>query len=255
MRRVVLVTGARQGIGNAVALHFADSGDIVIGADLFAEVVDTGHDSFEMATLDVTVQAGWIELVRHIEARHGRLDVLVNNAGTDGKQGLARDPVNGPVADWDFIFSVNSRGCFLGCQSVIPLMAKSGGGAIINISSVASTIPTPFLTAYGASKAAVDHLTRSIALHCADTNMRIRCNSVHPGQVRTPMLDELFERMAQEAGIERASFESQFLSEIPMGEFQEPADIADAVHFLASEKARMITGQALAVDGGFLLRH
>lgn len=256
MSRIVLVTGAAQGIGLAITRRFVENGDRVIATDFnpagIGPVTEIGASFFQQ---DVSSEADWLTLLEHIEQEFGGLQVLINNAGTDGKPGLARDPVGTPLEDWEFVFATNCRGTFLGCKHTIPTIARAGGGAIVNLSSVAAVIPTPFLTAYGASKAAVAHLTRTVALHCAETALKIRCNCIHPGQVRTPMLEELFERMAQETGTSQTDFEERFLAEVPLGEFQKPGDIADAALFLAGDGARMITGQALAVDGGFLLKH
>lgn len=255
--RVALVTGAAQGIGLAIAKRLAEEGAKLVMTDVSAAALRDAAGSLgaEAIEQDVSSEAAWIATIEAVRARHGALHILVNNAGIEGDQSAAKDPVGSPLTDWKRIFEVNSAGVFLACKYAIPLLAASGGGSIVNMSSVASLVPTPFLTAYGAAKASVEHLTRSVALHCASSGYRIRCNSVHPGQVRTPMLDTLFERMAKQSNVSVEEFTKGFLTQIPMAAFQEPVDIANLVLFLASEEARYVTGQAIACDGGFALAH
>ncbi len=253
--RVALVTGAAQGLGRGVAERFAEEGARLIltdvnealGREVSARLGATFHRQ------DVASEDGWRTLVQTIGRDFGALHVLVNNAGIEGDPNAAKDPENAPLADWNRIFEVNAAGVFLACKHAIPLLATSGGGAIVNFSSVASLVPTPFITAYGAAKSAVEHLTKSVALHCARAGYRIRCNSVHPGQVRTPMLEELFGRLAAQAGVTKEQFAQGFLAGIPLGAFQDPVDIANAVLFLACDESRYVTGQSLAIDGGFTL--
>jgi 3(or 17)beta-hydroxysteroid dehydrogenase len=253
--RVALVTGAAQGIGRGIARLLAQEGVRLVVSDVNTaagqEVANETHGRFIVQ--DVAAEAEWQRVIANVAASEGSLHILVNNAGIEGSQSVPKDPEHAPLEDWNQIFRVNCTGVFLACKHAIALMARSGGGSIINLSSVGSLVPTPFLTAYGAAKAAVDHLSRSVALHCAQAGYKIRCNSVHPGQVQTPMLDALFDRMSQQAGVSRADFTRAFVTKIPLGEIQEPLDIAQAVLFLASSESRYITGQSLAVDGGFTL--
>ena len=255
--RIALVTGAAQGLGLAIAGRLAEEGAILIVTDIKAPEIESVATRLGATAMvqDVASEPGWIALMAEVEARFGGLHILVNNAGIEGDPDAAKDPEHAPVEDWNRIFAVNGTGVFLACKHGIGLMAKSGGGSIVNLSSVASLVPTPFLTAYGATKAAVEHLTRSVALHCAQAGHRIRCNSVHPGQVRTPMLAELFERMGAQMGLSAQAFSDEFVKGIPMGDYQDPVDIGNLVLFLASEEARYITGQAIACDGGFTLAH
>jgi NAD(P)-dependent dehydrogenase (short-subunit alcohol dehydrogenase family) len=201
---------------------------------------------------DVSDEAAWIDLITMTEKHYGRLDILVNNAGMVANTG-STDPETTPLEDWRRVFEVNADGVFLGCKHAVGAMQRSGGGSIINMSSIAALVPTPFITAYGASKAAVTHLTRSVALHCAERGYRIRCNSVHPGQVHTPMLDKLFDATALQANTDKETIKTEFLKRIPMGVFQEAEDIANAVLFLASDESRYITGTQIVVDGGMAL--
>jgi 3(or 17)beta-hydroxysteroid dehydrogenase len=202
---------------------------------------------------DTASEDHWRRVCTAVERQFGGLHIQVNNAGTDGATDAAKEPDTSPLEDWDRILRVNAAGVFLACKHGVPLITRSGGGSIVNIASVASLVPTPFLVAYGASKAAVEHLSRSVALHCASKGHRIRCNSVHPGQIRTAMLEHLFERLATQADAPKAEIAKAFLARIPLGVFQEEIDVANLVLFLASDESRYITGQAIAVDGGMTL--
>lgn len=253
--KIAVVTGAAQGLGFGIAKRLREEGATVILTDVSATKVAAAAAEIGAAhhVQDVAIEGDWTKLLETIRERHGGLHVLVNNAGIEGDPSAPKDPEHAPLADWNRIFQVNAAGAFLGCKHAIPLMTKSGGGSIINLASVASMLPVPFITAYGASKAAVEHLSRSVALHCARAGQSIRCNSVHPGQIRTPMLEGLFERMGAAAGVTTDAFAQNFAMQIPLGKFQEPVDIANLVLFLASDDARYITGQAIAVDGGLTL--
>lgn len=250
-----VVTGGGQGIGLACARRLAEEGARVIISDTNVEIGEAAARAIDAQFIyqDVAIEADWLRLSETLSDND--LHILVNNAAIEGDVNAAKDPEAAPLADWNRIFEVNTAGTFLGCKHAIPIIARSGGGAIINMSSVATMVPTPFITAYGASKAAVEHLTRSVALHCAEKAYRIRANSVHPGQVRTPMLDAFFERQGGAVGQDGEAIAEQFVQTIPMRCFQDPQDIANLVLFLASDEARFITGQAIACDGGFTLAH
>ncbi|MEL7028568.1 MAG: glucose 1-dehydrogenase [Pseudomonadota bacterium] len=253
--KTALVTGAAQGLGAAIAARLAEEGAQVFATDLNqdkGEAVARDVGAVFLAQ-DVSEPADWANVLKEIETAGRGLHILVNNAGIEGDPSAPKDPENAPHEDWSRIFRVNADSVFLGCKAATALMAKSGGGAITNMSSVAALAPTPFITAYGASKAAVAHLSRSVALHCAQQGYAIRCNSVHPGQVRTPMLDGLFARWADEQGATPEAVADGFRETIPLGAFQDPVDIANMVLFLSSDEARYVTGQAIAVDGGFTL--
>jgi 3(or 17)beta-hydroxysteroid dehydrogenase len=253
--KVALVTGAARGIGSAIAALLVEQGAQVVACDVNADEGSKAAGAIGARFLqsDVSSEQDWIRLVEVVRKEFGRLHVLVNNAGSEGIPGARKDPEGAGVEDWDQIFGINCRGTFLGCKHGVPLIAASGGGSIVNLSSVAALVPVPFIAAYGAAKAAVQHLSTTVALHCARSGHRIRCNSVHPGQVRTPMLNTLFERWASEQGVPTETIADQVRAGIPLGAFQEPIDVANLVAFLASEESRYITGQALVVDGGFTL--
>lgn len=252
--KIALVTGGAVGLGAAIAKRFAEEGARVYLTDLNE---DTGAAVAKeiggvFLPQDVTDEARWQAIYATIADQAGGLDILVNNAGLAVTQSPP-DPENGSLDDLHRIFKVNVDGVFLGCKYGIPQIAKRGGGAIVNMSSIAALVPTPFITAYGASKGAVAQYTRSIALHCAQMKYNIRCNSVHPGQVRTPMHDKLIADTAAEHGLSEDQAAALFMEKIPMGCYQQAVDIANAVLFLASDEARYITGQKMVVDGGMSL--
>ena len=243
--KVYIVTGAAAGLGAAIARRLIEEGATVVATDIAGGEGLVRHD--------VTDEAQWQALVDDVVTRHGRLDGLVNNAGIAESKGPV-DPEHALLEDWRRINPVNAEGVFLGCKHVMAAIARTaGGGSIVNMSSIGALVPTPFLSAYGASKAAVAQFTRSVALYCCEQGYAIRCNSVHPGQVRTPMHDELMARTASEMGIDEATAAEAFLSKVPMKRWQEAVDIANGVLFLLSDEARFITGTALVIDGGMSL--
>ena len=252
--KVALVTGGASGLGLAIASLMVRQGGTVMITDIAADqgrlaAAQTGAD---FMTQDVSDEARWREVLSHIFGEHGRLDILVNNAGISG-EGLATDPETTTLDEWQKIQRINSDSVFLGCKYAIDYMRKSGGGSIINMSSIAALVATPFITSYGASKAAVRQLTMSVALHCAKNGSRVRCNSVHPGQIRTPMLESLFEEAASQMNVPLDMVVQGFLERIPLGEFGTAEDIAYMVLFLASEESKHITGGQFVVDGGMQL--
>jgi 3(or 17)beta-hydroxysteroid dehydrogenase len=249
--RVALVTGGAMGLGKAIAARLAADGAQVVISDTQREL---GHATAAGAGLtflehDVCDEMQWTEVVRAVEERFGPLNILVNNAGVIGPMD-ASNPENSRLADWRRIFSVNVEGVFLGCRAAIPAMRRAGGGSIINLSSIAGLRATPFAMAYGASKAAVRQLTKSVAQHCAEQKLNIRCNSVHPGDVRTPLWDRQAEEVARALGVPVAEVIEEGRTDCPLGDFTLPEDVAAAVAFLASDGARHITGTQLIVDGG-----
>jgi len=252
--KVVLVTGGASGLGAAIVRGLAAEGARVILSDVQA---DAGQKlalelGCEFLTQDVADESRWEAVIRHVEERYGGLHVLINNAGIEGPFDKA-DPENTRLADWQAIHRVNVEGVFLGCRAAIAALRRAGGGSIINVSSTAGLGATPDFAAYGASKAAVLHFTKSVALHCARNGSGIRCNSIHPGIILTPMLHRIIEDLAKKRGVTTEAIREQFRSAIPQGEFQEPQDVVNAVLFLASDESRHITGLAMVVDGGGML--
>lgn len=252
--KVALVTGGANGLGRAIAALLVEHGATTIMTDLQEqqgrEVADQIGSVF--IPQDVSVQDQWQTIMADIKNDYGRLDILVNNAGISGPVENA-DPETTTLEDWQKLQEINSQSIFLGCKYAIPLMRESGGGSIINLSSIAALVATPFIAAYGASKAAVRQYTKSVASHCATTGSKIRCNSVHPGQIKTAMHDNLINETVRLTGVSAEEAKQQFLSRIPFGEYGEPEDIAYAVLYLASDESKHVTGIQLVVDGGMEL--
>ena len=254
----ILVTGGAGGLGAACARRLSEEGALVIIADLLddagAQLAQElgGH----YRRLDVSCEEGWSALALDLKRDVGRLDGLVNNAGIASSKG-GEDVESIAVEDLHRIFAVNVDGTVLGCKYCIPLMVDgaSGGvpGSIVNLSSIAALIPASFLLAYGASKATVAHITRSVAMHCAERGYGIRCNSLHPGIVRTDMMNGIIDRVGRERNWGADQAGAAFESQVPLGCAQEPVDIANAALFLLSDESRFITGTQLIVDGGMTL--
>jgi NAD(P)-dependent dehydrogenase (short-subunit alcohol dehydrogenase family) len=235
----------------AIARRLALDGATVVISDLDSAlgVAAAGTHGLTFLEQDVCDEALWTHVIGEIERRFGQLHILVNNAGILGPMS-AITPEDTPLDVWRRIFAVNVEGVFLGCRAAIPAMRRSGGGSIINISSIAGLRASPYATAYGASKAAVRQFTKSVAQHCAERKLNIRCNSLHPGDVRTPLWDRAAEEMARARHVPVEEVIEEGRTDSPLGEFTLPEDIAAAAAFLASDDARHITGTKLIVDGG-----
>jgi len=251
-RKTCIVTGGARGLGRAIAKVMINEGASVLITDIDEEIgIKTAQEiGAKFAKQDVTHEHRWWEIIEICEDEFGGLDVLVNNAGLM-QTGEGLSPEDSELVSWRKIFRVNVEGVFMGCKAALPLMRKGGGGSIINMASVASLVPTPFFTAYGASKAAATHLSTSIALHGAPD--KIRCNSVHPGQIQTDMHNDIIKDAATKAGAPIEAVEADFASRIPLGAFQQAEDIANTVLFLASDESAHITGTQMVVDGGMQL--
>lgn len=246
--KVAVITGAAAGIGLATSRRFVEEGAFVLMTDINSAAGETAAKEFgakaRFLSHDVTKEADWQKVVSTAVADVNGIDILVNNAGilAVGERQTIEDT---DLAHWQAIQKVNVEGVFLGCQAAVKAMKKRGG-SIVNISSVAAIIGTPTLAAYGASKAAVRQLTKTVAIHCANKGYGIRCNSVHPEPVRTNMGDEL---MGMYGGDIQAGWEA-LPARVPLKTPSEPVDIANSILFLASDEARHITGAELVVDGG-----
>jgi NAD(P)-dependent dehydrogenase (short-subunit alcohol dehydrogenase family) len=188
---------------------------------------------------DTAKQEDWQRIIDGVMAREGRLDGLVNNAGIAGPFPSTFETET--VEQWRRMLSINVEGVFLGCKYGVPAMRQSGGGSIVNTSSLAAFLGTPALSAYGASKGAVRQFTKTVAMDCARKGYRIRCNSVHPGIIMTPMGQGI---LPTEQARERAR------KSIPIGEFGAPEDIAYGILYLISDESRFVTGSELVIDGG-----
>ena len=242
--KIAIVTGGASGIGRAIAILLAKEGGKVVITDIDETegqeaVKEIGHGAVFMLQ-DVSSEDDWRRVVSDTGERFGGIDILVNNAGI-GSPDVR--PEHADLEQWRRVQSVNLEGTFLGCKHCLPAMQSRDGGSIVNISSVAAFVPTANDLVYGTSKAGVLQLTRSLALHCAQTKSNIRVNSIHPGAIRTKGVER-----RRSPGVLR-----MVESSIPMGHMGEAEDIAYAVLYLASDESKYVTGIALTVDGGYTL--
>jgi NAD(P)-dependent dehydrogenase (short-subunit alcohol dehydrogenase family) len=252
---VALVTGAARGIGRATAELLAREGAYVVVTDMRDdEGVAVAEGIGRPATyqhLDVRREAEWEEVLSFVEGRFGRLDILVNNAGVTGfEEDLGpQDPEHATLEGWRAVHATNLDGVFLGCKHSIRSMRLSGkGGSIVNVSSRSGLVGVPGAAAYASSKAAVRNHTKSVALYCAEQGLGIRCNSVHPAAILTPM----WEPMLGEEGEEREARVRAFVKDTPLRRFGTSEEVAYAVLYLASEESSYTTGTELNLDGGIL---
>jgi NAD(P)-dependent dehydrogenase (short-subunit alcohol dehydrogenase family) len=250
--KVVLVTGAGTGIGRVIAVRFAREGARVVLSgrrkerldDTRARIADAGGEAVAVAG-DVAEEASAYRMVDEAVGRWGRLDVVVNNAGTITSRTAAAET---PPEDWDRMMATNVRGVFLVCRRAIPIMEDQGGGAIVNIASVAGHRGQPVNSAYSTTKGAVLNLTRSLAVDYGPRGIRV--NAVSPSLVETEMARTRLR--PGEDWNERAARE--WIPNYPLGRLGRPDDIAGAVLFLASDDASWISGIDLVVDGGYMAR-
>jgi 3(or 17)beta-hydroxysteroid dehydrogenase len=239
------VTGAASGLGKAMALAFAAEGAQVCVADRDVEAgraVAARIDNGFFVPLDVTDETQWTVALGAAVRAMGRLDVLVNNAGIAASKSIE----DTSIEDWRAMHSVNVEGTFLGCKHAIGPLRASGGGAIINISSVAGITAAPMMTAYSASKGAVRALTKSVAIELARKGDQIRCNSIHPVFFETPMLEGMVQAVR-----DPARFRAALQGTVPLGRFGQPEEVAAMALYLASDDAKFVTGAEFVIDGGF----
>ncbi|MCR9079782.1 MAG: SDR family oxidoreductase [Hyphomonadaceae bacterium] len=244
-----IVTGGAQGLGEATAKMLAREGAKIAVTDIngdgaekiAAEInAELGEGTAFAWQHDVTDAERWKTVVQEAHDAMGGLNILVNNAGIGSL---------GSVEDEDYeifqkVMTVDVDSIFLGCKYAIPLMRDHGLGSIINISSIAGIIASGNYVSYNTAKAAVRHMSKSIALHCAKTGGQIRSNSVHPVFINTPILDRTKEMFGEEEALAKLG------RQIPLGKVGEPDDIAYAVLYLASDESKLVTGIELKVDGG-----
>jgi NAD(P)-dependent dehydrogenase (short-subunit alcohol dehydrogenase family) len=253
--RVALVTGAARGIGRACVEALARAGAQVVLTDVdLAGALAEAQALLEQGlrvrarALDVRDESAWREAIAEILASEGRLDILVNNAGITGFEPYLgpQDPVGCSLETFRAVHATNLEGVFLGCKHAIPAMTR-GGGSIINLSSRSGMVGIPAACAYASSKAAVRNHTKSVALHCAQAGLKIRCNSLHPATILTPMWEPVLG-----TGAEREATLTALAREVPLGRVGTPADVAPMVVFLASDLSGYITGAEFTIDGGIL---
>ncbi len=249
--KLALVTGAAQGLGAAQARMLARHGARVLctdinerGAEATAAAIDAecGAGTGFAFPLDVTQPDQWVAAVEAARDRLGGLSILVNNAGV----GVRGNIETCTYEEWKRGFAINVDSVFLGCQKALPLMKDHQPASIVNISSIAGLIASDTMPGYNASKAAVWMLTKSVALYCAKRGWNIRCNSVHPTFVDTPILDG----MVAASGKDKDVIMGKLARQIPLGRVGEPDDIANGVLYLASDESKFMTGAELKLDGG-----
>jgi len=250
--KIALITGSARGIGQATAELFQKEGARVIISDILDDegkaVAEKLDANAEYMHLDVGDEDNWLTISEQVTQKYGRLDILVNNAGVTGFLETP-GPFDAEYCDlksWEEVHRVNATGVMLGCKYAIKLM-KEKGGSIVNISSRSGIVGIPAAVAYASSKASVRNHTKSVALYCAEKEYKIRCNSVHPAAIMTPM----WEAMLGD-GEQRQNIIDDVERGIPMGHFGEPLDVAQAILFLASDESKYATGIELTIDGGIL---
>jgi NAD(P)-dependent dehydrogenase (short-subunit alcohol dehydrogenase family) len=251
--KISLVTGAARGIGEAIARAFVREGAVVYITDILTDAGETLARELGAGAvfrpLDVRVEDEWTRGMAEVLRAHGRLDVLVNNAGITGFETSDRphDPEHASLEDWRAVHRTNLDGVFLGCKHAIRAMRPAKAGSIINLSSRSGLVGIPLSADYASSKAAVRNHTKSVALWCAQQGLAIRCNSLHPAAILTPMWDPWLgsgpEREVRMAAIGRQS---------PAGRFGLPDEVAAVATLLASDEAPYITGTEINIDGGIL---
>jgi NAD(P)-dependent dehydrogenase (short-subunit alcohol dehydrogenase family) len=251
--KTALITGAARGIGLAIAHAFAREGASVVLTDIRDEA---GRDaakavgpSASYERLDVRSNSDWFRCVDALLARHGRLDILVNNAGITGFEQFHQphDPEHATPDAWRAVFATNAEGTMLGCKHAIRAMRPAGVGSIINLSSRSGVVGIPRAAAYAASKAAVRHHTKSVALYCAEEGLRIRCNCIQPAAILTPMWDPVLGE-----GEARTQAIARFAASAPLNRFGTPEEVAALAVHLASDESAFTTGAEFNIDGGML---
>lgn len=250
--KVAFVTGGAVGLGAATAMMLAREGAKVVVTDIqdapgqaVADgIIAAGGEAIYLHH-DVADERAWEEALQRTVGRFGRLDVLVNNAGI----GVGCAPEEQTLEDWRRLMSINLDGVFLGTKQAIRTMKArppETGGSIINLSSIEGLVGDPNLGAYNASKGGVRLYTKSVALYCAKAGLNIRVNSVHPGYIWTPMVENYLRESGDvEAG--RKALDALH----PIGHVGDPDDIAYGVLYLASDEAKFVTGAELVIDGGY----
>lgn len=242
-----VVTGAGRGIGAAIAQAFVSEGADVIVTDIDHRAAESQANALgaKALHLDVALEHDWESLAKLFPT----IDVLVNNAGITGFETHTRsqDPEHASLDDWRDVHRVNLDGTFLGCRYAIKAMREAGAGSIINISSRSGMVGIPGAAAYASSKAAIRNHTKTVALYCAEQGLDIRCNSIHPAAVLTPMWEPMLG-----GGPERAANMAACVKDTPMQRFGQPDEVAALCVMLASDEARYMTGAELTIDGGIL---
>jgi 3(or 17)beta-hydroxysteroid dehydrogenase len=242
--KVALVTGGASGLGRATAIMLAKEGAKVAVTDINeaggkAVVAEIG-DAAVFFRHDVTNEGEWQLVLAATVKAFGKLNILVNSAGI----GMSKTVEELTLEEWRRVHSIDLDSVFLGCKYAVSIIAKSGGGSIVNISSIAGIIAGHNMAAYNSAKAGVRLLSKSVALHCARKGYNIRCNSVHPTFIDTPILDRYKERFGKEEAL------AKLARQVPIGRVGEPNDVAYGILYLASDESKFMTGAELVLDGG-----
>lgn len=245
--KTCVVTGAARGIGRAIAARFHDEGADVVVTDVddIAGLATAVAIGCRFERLDVREESDWLRLASVVPVA----DVVVNNAGVTGfEQGMVpHDPEHASLADWREVHRVNLDGTFLGCRYAIGAMKDSGTGSIINISSRSGMVGIPLAAAYASSKAAIRNHSKTVALYCAQQGWKIRCNSIHPAAILTPIWEPMLG-----TGPDRDSRMQALVADTPLKRFGLPDEVAAIAVLLASDEATYVTGAEMNIDGGLL---
>lgn len=246
--KTAIVTGGASGIGAAIVKRFADENANVLStdvqSDLGQKIADEAGALF--VKQDVSQPDAWVEVMKHAKSTWGQVDILVNNAGIVVGQNIEEVKLD----SWHHLLGINLTGVMLGCQQAIAVMKQNPGGSsgsIINIASTSAFAALPGDVSYTASKSAVRMLTRSVAAHCAQADLNIRCNNIVPGATHTAIIDKAAEAVPDMVKMAAAMS--------PMNKIGRGADMAGAAVYLASDDAAFVTGSDLLVDGGMLAVH
>ena len=246
-RKTALVTGAASGIGLQTSIRLAEEGAQVMMTDINLEEglqqAEKLGANAAFLKLDITEEDEWISVLDETVKRFGRLDILVNSAGMV----LIADVEQITLEDWRKVHAVNLDGTFLGCKHGVRVMKEFGAGSIINLSSVSGMIGGFNLAAYNSSKGAVRMLTKSVALHCARAGYGIRCNSIHPTFIETPMLESM---IRDSPDPEKAR--QTLVRQVPLRRIGKPDDVANMIVYLASDESTFVTGTEMVIDGGVI---
>ncbi|MCK4506993.1 MAG: glucose 1-dehydrogenase [Desulfuromonadales bacterium] len=251
--KIAMVTGGAMGIGKATCLLLAREGAAVAVTDIDTEAgeavareINENGGKAIFCQQDVASEQDWQRAIGCVVSGLGGLDILVNNAGIV----IVGTVESATLKEWQKTQAVNLDSVFLGTQQAIAVMKESGGGSIVNLSSIEGIIGEPNTAAYNASKGGVRIFTKSAAIHCAEQGYGIRVNSVHPGYIQTPLVENAVCSLGKDAD----AFVQQVIARHPVGHLGEADDIAYGILYLASDESKFVTGSELVIDGGYIAR-